>query len=180
MVHHLLQIAHVLKLTGIWLSNFPVGRELNGRLIRKWLGVRDVWFSERSVTYVRVRDFRLASLFTSIVRNTTSEGLFEPRMINTVLFEVFIKCSQAPTNWRPQGGLNFQVVFVALRTCKFCQGSLHVSWAVLTFQLRSFYYQCTAILVDIVNWWKVEEHLGNYQWWDLGNFHGGLLSWSST
>ena len=42
---------HVLKMAGIWLSNFPGGRELNIRLIRKWLGVRGVSLSGRAVLF---------------------------------------------------------------------------------------------------------------------------------
>ena len=48
-----------LKLTAIWLPNFPGGRELNGRLIRKWLGVRGISLSGRSATFVRGREFKM-------------------------------------------------------------------------------------------------------------------------
>ena len=84
---------HVLKLAGIWVSNFPGGRDLNGRLIRKWLGVRGISLSGISETIVRGLEFKMASLSTSIVCKTSSESRFEPRMISSVLFAVCIKLS---------------------------------------------------------------------------------------
>ena len=106
---------HDLKLAGIWLSKFPGGRELNGQLIRKWLGVRGIWLSGRLVIFVRVREFKIASLSISIVWNTSSESFFEPRMISSVVFAVCIKRFQTPPKWGPYGGLKFQVVFVPAR-----------------------------------------------------------------
>ena len=91
---------HVLMLAGIWLSNFPGGRDFNGRLIRKWLGVRGISLSGRAATFVRGLEFKLASLSTSFVWSTSSESRFEPRMISSVLFAVCIKRSQRP----PKGG----------------------------------------------------------------------------
>ena len=88
------------KLAGIWLSNFPGGRELNGRLIRKWLGVRGISLLGRSATFVRGLVFKMASHSTSINWNTSSGSRFEPRMISRVLFAVCIKRSQTP----PKGG----------------------------------------------------------------------------
>ena len=77
---------HVLKLAGVWLSNFPGGRELNGRLIKKWLGVRGISLSGRTATFVRGLEFKMASLSASIDWNTSSESRFEPRMISSVFF----------------------------------------------------------------------------------------------
>ena len=69
-----------LKLAGSWLSNFPVGRELNGLLNRKWFGVRGLSFSGRSATIVSGLEFNIASVFTKIVLNKSSDNLLEPRM----------------------------------------------------------------------------------------------------
>ena len=88
-------------LAGIWLSNFPGGRDFNGRLIRKWLGVRGISLSGISATFVRGLEFKLASLSTSVVWSTSSESRFEPKMISSVLFAVCIKRSQTP----PKGAI---------------------------------------------------------------------------
>ena len=70
--------------------------------------------SGRSATFVRGLEFKMTSLSTGIVWNTSNESLFEPRMISSVLLAVCIKRSETPPKW-PYGGLNFQVVFVAAR-----------------------------------------------------------------
>ena len=89
------------KLAGSWLSNFPGGRELNGLLIRKWFGVRDISFSGRSATIVSGLEINIASVSTKIVMNTLSYILLEPRMINRVGLAVWIKRSQIPPKWGP-------------------------------------------------------------------------------
>ena len=105
---------HVLKLAGIWLSNFPGGRELKGRLIRKWLGVRGNSLLRRPATFVRGSDFKVASLSTSIFWKTSSESLVAPRMISSV----FRRLDQALPNTAEVGaigGFTCHVVFVAAR-----------------------------------------------------------------
>ena len=89
-------ILHVLKLAGIWLSKFPGGRELNERVIIKWLGVRGNSMSRRSATFVSVSEFKMASLSTSIF------GIRQMRAFLSIKLFVFCnRRSQTPQKWGP-------------------------------------------------------------------------------
>ena len=77
--------------------------------------MRGISLSGRSAIFVRGLEIKMASLSTSIFWNTSSESIFEPIMISSVLLDVCIKRSQTPPKLGLNGGLNFQVVFVAAR-----------------------------------------------------------------